>query len=167
MADLSRVGKEPDLAAVFRRAREVAGLKQEDVAAAVSGLTQSTYSRFELGQADLSVEQIFEIKAFLDGKESKRVGGGVSLASLAWAGPLPSSGPKTKGKLTEEIAKQLSDEFYSKQAAELDRQLDEELPALRETVTKQQKEIADLKAQLRQIVESGPPVRKKPGKRKR
>jgi transcriptional regulator with XRE-family HTH domain len=165
MADLSRVGKPPNLAAVFRRAREVAGLKQEDVVAAVPGLTQSTYSRFELGQANLDVTEIFKIKAFLDGRERKRAGGLLTLASLAradssWLSPGVSTKPK--GKLTEEIAKELEEEHAHIEAQELDRQLDEELPALREKVSElarllgealernktQEADIAALRAQL-------------------
>jgi len=137
----------PSIREVFRRARTRAGLKQEEVAAAVPGLTQSTYSRFELGQADLDVSEIFKIKEFLDKQEYKKAGAVMSLRDLmarpvqpgaladsAVSGlPLtfPGGPPMWSGKLTEVVAKELEDEYALKEAVEMDRQLDVELPALR------------------------------------
>jgi transcriptional regulator with XRE-family HTH domain len=154
MADLSRVGEPPNLGDVFRRAREAAGLKQEDVIAVVPGVSQSTYSRFELGQANLDVTEIFKIKEFLDSKERTRASGRMSLWALTMGrpNPLSTASPSVrKGKLTEEIAKELADEYECKETKELDRQLDEELPELRVKVSNLTTENAKLKAQLAEL----------------
>jgi len=114
-----------DIPKLFRRTREAAGLKQEDVVAAVPGLTQSTYSRFELGQADLDVTVIFNIKDFLDKHSRRKVGGGlVSLQSLAGLPSAPSH-----LKLTEQIAWEMESEAWRKEAREIDRQSDIEVYA--------------------------------------
>jgi transcriptional regulator with XRE-family HTH domain len=117
----NRVGKKPDMLMILRRAREAAGLTQEQVCRAV-GLTQSTYSRFELGQAELEVSELFKLKEFLD-KQERKVG---YLSDL-----LSRSPRQTSGKLTEQIAEELEEEYSRREAIEWDRQLDEELPALR------------------------------------
>ena len=149
--------KSPSIREVFRRARMRAGLKQEDVTAEVPGLTQSTYSRFELGQAELDVADIFKIKDFLDKQVYRKAGAITSLAGLMI--PL---GPWS-GKLTDAVTKELEVEYAQKAAAELDRLVENELPELRKKITYYERlldrdaelirslnaEIADLKKRIR------------------
>ena len=106
---------------ILRQTRKAAGLTQEEVSRAV-GLTQSTYSRFELGQAELDVSELFKLKEFLD-KQERTKG---TLGYLMGLSPR-----QTCEKLTEQIAKELEEKYLQREAAELDRQVDVELPALR------------------------------------
>jgi transcriptional regulator with XRE-family HTH domain len=108
---------------IIRRSREAAGVTQDELRA-VAGIAKGTYSRFENGEAELSVPVLMQLCAFLDPKPVKFLPVTQSGALVYYDMTDLIRFPQVPqgGKLTEHIAKQLEARQEKEWAAHVERE---------------------------------------------